>query len=60
MPDHPEDPDDLGLPLNANGPAYTARQARHGVPLDAWLRNSVPPSKTCIAMAANTRLRAMS
>lgn len=34
MPDHPEDPDDLGLPLNANGPAYTARQARHGVPLD--------------------------
>jgi len=30
----PDDPDDLGLPLNANGPAYTSRQARHGVPLD--------------------------
>lgn len=30
----PDDPDDLGLPLNANGPAYTSRQARQGVPLD--------------------------
>ena len=30
----PDDPDDLGLPLNANGPAYTSSQARHGVPLD--------------------------
>jgi hypothetical protein len=30
----PDEPDDLGLPLNANGPAYTSSQARHGVPLD--------------------------
>ena len=30
----PDDPDDLGLPLNANGPAYTSSEARHGVPLD--------------------------
>jgi hypothetical protein len=30
----PDKPDDLGLPLNANGPAYTTSEARHGVPLD--------------------------
>lgn len=30
----PNDPDDLGLPLNANGAAYMSSQARHGVPLD--------------------------
>lgn len=28
-----EIPDDAGLPLNANGAAYTMREARHGVPL---------------------------
>lgn len=27
------EPDYAGLPLNANGPAYTSRQDRHGVPL---------------------------
>jgi hypothetical protein len=26
--------DDEDFPLDANGPAYTARQERHGVPLD--------------------------
>ncbi len=29
----PQIPDDAGLPLNANGPAYTSRQDRDGVPL---------------------------
>lgn len=33
-PREPRDPEDSGLPLNANGPAYTSRQDRHGVPLD--------------------------
>jgi hypothetical protein len=28
-----EPDDDAGLPLNANDPAYTLRQDRHGVPL---------------------------
>ena len=30
MPDQPDDP---GLPLDANGPAYTSHEVRHGVPL---------------------------
>lgn len=34
MNDVPHEPEDSGLPLNANGPAYTSRQDRHGVPLD--------------------------
>lgn len=34
MSDEPDEPDDSGLPLNANGPAYTSRQDRYGVPLD--------------------------
>jgi hypothetical protein len=34
MNDAPYEPEDSGLPLNANGPAYTSRQDRHGVPLD--------------------------
>ncbi len=29
----PDESDDLGLPLNANGPAYTSSEARRGVPL---------------------------
>ena len=34
MNDTPHEPEDSGLPLNANGPAYTSREDRHGVPLD--------------------------
>ncbi|MBB5429837.1 hypothetical protein GCT19_41940 [Paraburkholderia sp. CNPSo 3155] len=29
----PQIPDDADLPLNANGPAYTSRQDRDGIPL---------------------------
>lgn len=29
----PQTPDDADLPLNANGPAYTSRQDRDGIPL---------------------------
>lgn len=31
--DPAHEPDDEGLPLNANGAAYTLREDRHGVPL---------------------------
>ncbi|MBB5429011.1 hypothetical protein OKW33_006134 [Paraburkholderia atlantica] len=31
----PQIPDDADLPLNANGPAYTSRQDRDGIPL-SW------------------------
>ena len=34
MNDVPHEPEDSGFSLNANGPAYTSRQNRHGVPLD--------------------------
>ena len=34
MKDVPEEPEDSTFSLNANGPAYTSRQDRHGVPLD--------------------------
>ena len=34
MNDLPHKPDDSGFSLNANGPAYTSLQGRHGVPLD--------------------------
>ena len=33
LPEESADSDESGLPLNANGPAYTLRQDRHGVPL---------------------------
>jgi len=33
MNDTPHEPEDPSLPLNANGPAYTSRQDRNGVPL---------------------------
>ncbi|MEO9149921.1 MAG: hypothetical protein ABI212_11225 [Burkholderiaceae bacterium] len=34
MNDGPHEPEDAGFSLNANGPAYTSRQDRHGVPLN--------------------------
>lgn len=34
MNDVPQAPEDPTYSLNANGPAYTSRQDRHGVPLD--------------------------
>ena len=34
MKNVPKEPEDPTYSLNANGPAYTSRQDRHGVPLD--------------------------
>jgi hypothetical protein len=34
MKDVPQEPEGPTFSLNANGPAYTSRQDRHGVPLD--------------------------